>query len=196
MTPADVPPFAEPVRAEMRRGEIVRWSGSPEGPPPLGLVAVIMLFGLVWTGLTLQWEGAALGFLWDSWLGDNRSKTPVGVAAIMTAFGLPFVAVGFGMLGAPWLMARERRKTIYVVTSERLLKIVLGRRKKVEVLEARQIFEIVRTDRRSGLGDVEVLRSTRTDSDGDLIEAKVKLESLRDSRGAEAALSALARKTD
>ncbi|MCB1544872.1 MAG: hypothetical protein KDJ30_11545, partial [Rhodoblastus sp.] len=67
--------------------------------------------------------------------------------------------------------------------------------RKVESVEARQIFQVMRADRRNGFGDVEISRSTKTDADGDLIEARVKLESLRDARGAETALNALARKS-
>ena len=164
MTRAETPPFAEAVRAELRRGEIIRWSGSPEGPPPLGFVAFILIFGGVWTCFSLVWESAALGLFWDAWFAENRSGTPRGVAALMTAFGLPFVAVGLGMLASPWFIARKRRKTIYVVTDQRFLLIRLGDRKEVSSVEARQIFEIVRKEVSRGLNDIEISRSTKTDS--------------------------------
>lgn len=195
MTQTSVSGFSDAVRTELRRGEIVRWAGSPEGPMPLAPLAFILAFALFWTGLSLSWEAAALGFFWDAWFGANVSRTPRWVAVIMAVFGAPFVAVGVGLLASPLIMARKRRATVYVVTDQRLLKIESWRGRKVESVEARQIFQVMRADRRNGFGDVEISRSTKTDADGDLIEARVKLESLRDARGAETALNALARKS-
>ena len=193
MTQALVSGFPEAAR-ELRRGEIVRWAGSPEGPPPLAPIAFIAIFALFWTGLSLVWEAAALGFFWDAWFGENRSHTPRWIAVVMALFGAPFVVVGLGMLVAPWFMIRQRRGTIYIVTDQRLLTIRRGRKRETESIEARQIFQVIRTDHGNGFGDVEVARSTKTDSEGDLVEARAKLEGLRDARGAEAALVALARR--
>ncbi len=186
-------PLAVPVNAELRRGEIVRWSGRPEGPPPILTLLVGGLFALVWMGFSLVWESSALYFFWDSWFGAGVTNTPRVVSLIMAVFGLPFVAVGLGMLAYPLLAARRRRNTIFVVTNQRLMRLNLARVASVESIEARQIFQTVRKDRANGFGDVEVLRSTATDSDGHLIEAKFTLDGLHDARGAEKALAELAR---
>lgn len=192
MTQAIVSGFPD-AASELRRGEIVRWAGAPEGPAPRAQIVFLLLFAVFWTGLSLLWEASAVRFFWDAWFGENRSHTPRWIAVFMALFGAPFVAVGAGLLVAPWFMARARRNTLYLVTDQRLLTIRRGRWRKVESIEARQIFQVTRIDRRNGFGDVEVARSTKKDSDGDLIEATAKLEGLRDARGAETALQALAR---
>lgn len=182
------------ARGELRRGEIVRWAGAPEGPAPLLPLAFLIVFGLFWTGMSILWEWLAVAFAWDAWIGDNVSRTPRWLALAFALFGAPFVVVGFGVLASPWLAIRKRRNTLYVVTDQRLLKIESGRSKSVESIEARQIFEVARKDKPYGFGDVEVSRSTATDSEGELIQARFTLDSIRDARGAEAALNALARR--
>ena len=46
---------------------------------------------------------------------------------VMALFGLPFVLIGLGMLLAPFAAFRTARRTVYVVTSKRLMTINEGR---------------------------------------------------------------------
>jgi hypothetical protein len=119
--PADA---RDQVRRELERGEVVRWAGKPRWAAALPAMALTLAFGLVWTSFTIVWEGAALGFAWDAFIGENRSKTPRWVAGLMAAFGLPFVLVGLGMLYQPVKMLRRARNLVYAVTDRRLIEIV------------------------------------------------------------------------
>ena len=94
------------VVREMRAGEKTQWVGYPI-PTKFAIKegTTTFLFGIPWTAFVLFWEYNAI------------KSGPL----IMQLWGIPFVVIGLYLLTSPlWEFWRARR-TIYVVTNQRLL---------------------------------------------------------------------------
>ncbi|MBK9081747.1 MAG: hypothetical protein IPL88_06520 [Rhizobiales bacterium] len=183
-----LPPDArEQVRRKLERGEVVRWAGKPRWTAAIPAIALTLAFGLVWTGFAVVWEGAALGFAWDAFIGENRSKTPRWIAGLMAAFGLPFVLIGLGMLYQPVKMLRRARRLVYAVTDRRLIEIVGAEATSTWPASIRNVRRL----RLPIVGGSIVVSHGRARTDGDMEDVTTRLDGV-DDNGAEQALNALA----
>jgi hypothetical protein len=110
-----------PIDDLLGPGEKLLWAGRPPQKLVMFNIGDLFLipFFLVWTGFACFWELAAIGiFLSD----------PASPAIIMPLFGLPFVAIGFFMLGGRFAGdVMVRRSTYYALTDRRVM-IVTGRK--------------------------------------------------------------------
>jgi hypothetical protein len=135
-----------PVEGLLGPGERVLWAGKP--PQKLLVLNAgdlfLVPFFLFWTGFSCFWELAALGIL----LSD-----PVSPGICMPLFGLPFVAIGFGMLGARFVgEPMARRSTHYALTDRRVM-IVTGRKSQtVTSVPLEKIENVGMTVHRNGTG--------------------------------------------
>ena len=94
------------VAREMRAGETTRWVGYPI-PTKFAIKDGIrnFLFGIPWTAFVVFWESAVI-----------KSGS-----VFMTLWGVPFVVVGLYLLTSPVWEYLQARRTVYVVTNQRLI---------------------------------------------------------------------------
>ena len=105
------------VQEELSPGEKLAWVGRPR---PSRLIAEAMpsfVFGLFFTGFAFFWIFAAGGGMGPPRIGRRGGGAP----SVFLVFGIPFVLAGVGMLAAPFVAARNARKTCYALTDRRAI---------------------------------------------------------------------------
>jgi hypothetical protein len=127
---------------EIAFGERLLWMGRPRARRSWWQCWPIVLFGIPWTAAALVWTlmAASVG----------------GIASLLSLFGLPFVAIGVGALLAPLWILRSAARTVYAVTDRRLLVLTFGRTLR-SVSIGRGQWDMKRTERRDGSGDLELV---------------------------------------
>lgn len=138
----DTEPSALAVaQREMRSGERLIWADRP-APGRMAL-----------SGLALTAFGSVFGGFAAFWIAGAASMTPedAGVFSFFPLFGVPFLLVGLGMMLAPVWIWMAAKKTVYAITSERLV-IIRGNR--VQSFEPDEIEELERREGGDGSGDV------------------------------------------
>jgi hypothetical protein len=149
--PGNVAPAAEwkqsPIDGLLSPGEKVLWAGKP--PQDLLILNAgdlfLIPFFLFWTGFACFWEAMAIAGLVEGGMD--------GPGICMPLFGLPFVAIGFFMLGARFAGdVLVRRSTFYALTGRRVM-IVTGRKGRTLVsVPLEKIDNIGLTIHRNGTG--------------------------------------------
>ena len=131
----------EIIQRELEEGERVIWAGQPLQGIQFRRSDIFMIpFSLLWGGFALFWEWTVI---------QNDAPLP------MMLFGIPFVLIGlYIMIGRFFLEAKQREKTFYGVTNERIL-IVSGLTKKtVNSLNLRTLNDLSLTETSSGQGTI------------------------------------------
>jgi hypothetical protein len=134
------PLAAQKVQSELMPRESIYWAGMPNP----GVIFhsddwSAIPFTLIWTGFFVFWEGNALG-VW----GQN-ARTDV----FMALWGIPFLVVGNYMVWGRFLVdAWLKRRTYYAVTSQRVLVLQEGWRRKTSTT----FLEAIPTIEREGTG--------------------------------------------
>lgn len=109
---------------ELDSSERLLWAGQPDPGRMARQGGCLAAFGIPWTLFAVFWTVTASGIggiISSGFPGGSR-----GPGALFGLFGLPFIAVGLGLLTAPFWMARRARRTIYAVTDKRALIIEGG----------------------------------------------------------------------
>ena len=105
---ATLPPSAmKRLRAALAPGETILWIAQPKGRAAPPGARMLQLFAIPWTAFAIFWMASAIGL---------TSGGPSGFGIIFSLFGLPFVAVGIGMLTAPYWARKVRAATVQAVT--------------------------------------------------------------------------------
>lgn len=165
------------VRKEVA-GELIRWVGmSPAGRMFLYSTPV-WLMGIPWLAFSLFWEATVIGGLFG--LKGAPRGMPSGMGWVMALFGLPFIAIGIGMVLAPFWAARKARHTAYVLTDKRLLTITAGRSTTVRSVDPRRIVAVEYTKRTDGSGNIDLTLGFARDSDGDTVTKSERLWAVPD----------------
>src|SRR5579884_2741336 len=121
--------------------ERLLWAGTPSAPRFRWADIGWLVFGTLWMASVLT---TAIGALVD---GANPARYIVVLP--FTAFGLYAVA------GRRWLAARSRRRTVFGVTSRRVVTLYHGRRETaVDTASLKSLGAIRTTIRRDGRGDL------------------------------------------
>lgn len=161
----------EPLRSltqkELRPGEIVRYAAQPD-PPRAGLPAFLIWgFAIPWNAFSFTFFSIGLWMVYDLVMGAGPQKNEQWFVLLVPVFSLPFVAVGLGMLGAPFWMMRVARRTVFVITDRRIFSLCSGRSTKVVSCDPARIQTITRKECPDGSGTLKLVTGGYRDTDGD-----------------------------
>lgn len=184
IAPADLPDDLRRAVISEFAGEPIRWAGQPSAHTAFWRSAAIWLFAVPWTLFALFWESLALGSF--SAIGETEGGESSWFGVVFVLFGLPFIAIGLGMMAAPFWLARRARRSIWVITARRIACLTLGRRGvAVRSILPRTIFAIERTEKPDGSGTLKLVFGEGRDSDGDKVERSETLQGIPDVRRVE-----------
>jgi hypothetical protein len=154
--------------------EPVLWVGQPDAGLVFRSSLVIWLFGIPWTGFTLMWEAVAISPFLSPWLISPESlpKAAKTASLFMVLWGLPFVAIGLGMMAAPFWVHREARNQAHAVTDRNIYSVTAhrGGSRKIDKTDIAKITHIERIERPTGFGTLKIYRGKTRDSEGDLVD--------------------------
>lgn len=172
-------------------GEPVRWTGQPSARAAFLRSLPIWLFAIPWTAFALFWEVMALGGFLG--FGGPQASRGSSLGSVFVLFGLPFVAVGIGMMAAPFWMAWRTRRSAWVISARRIACVTLGLRGiLVRSILPREIMTFERTELPDGSGSLKLVFGDGRDSDGDKVERSQSIEGIPDVRKVEDLLRAMA----
>ena len=135
---SNVPPEIQKHLEPMER---ILWSGQPkQGIIFRGSDALLFPFSLLWGGFAFFWEYSAL---------------TKGAPLFFALFGIPFVVIGaYLIVGRFYVEAKQREKTYYGVTSERVLIVSGVLQQKIKSLTLRTLSDVSLTESRDGTGSI------------------------------------------
>jgi hypothetical protein len=139
-----LPPEVEArVLGEIEPNEAIAWVGRPHRGRFFLSMLPIFFFGVPWTAFSVCWIAMA-------------SRAPGGMGLIFPLFGLPFVALGVGMLAAPFWAQRRAGQVAYVVTDRRVIFFEpnFPSGQKVVSLRTGEFGPLERIERDDGSGDL------------------------------------------
>ncbi len=139
------PEVEERVLAEVERGESIVWVGRPGGGRFFLSVLPVFVFGVPWTAFSIFWVAMA-----------SQARGPGAIGIMFPLFGLPFIAIGAGMLAAPFWAQRRSGQVAYVVTNRRVIFFEpnFPSGQKVVSLRPGEFGPIERVERGDGSGDI------------------------------------------
>lgn len=149
------------------RGERLLWAGQPDPKIALKSMIGIWILAIPWTAFALFWEAMAIG----GWITGHTKGMQGWSGLMMVLFGVPFVAIGLGMMAGPFWSARIARKSIYVLTDQRL--VYLSEKRNGVAIKStwpKDIHSLEKTVDRSGKGSLKISYGSTRDSEGDLVE--------------------------
>jgi len=135
------------ISQELDSGEDLLWAGRPQQGIVFRSADIFMVpFSLFWGGFAIFWEIMALRI-------PREKSGPVGI--VFPLFGLPFVIVGLYLIFGRFLVdARQRKKTYYGLTNQRVI-IVSGLfARRVKSLTLRTLTDVSLSERADMRGTI------------------------------------------
>jgi hypothetical protein len=134
--------LSEDIRRELSAGEQFHWWGRPRQGVILRSADVFLIpFSSLWCGFAIFWEISVL----------RMPDSP----RFFALWGIPFVVVGvYFVVGRFLVEARERSRTFYAVTSERVLIVAGLFRPTVTSLNLRTLSDLSLSAKNSGEGSI------------------------------------------
>jgi hypothetical protein len=126
---------------ELNAGEQLLWSGRPaQGWRLRPSDAFLIPFSLMWGGFAIFWECSVIA-----------TKAPL----LFKLWGIPFVAVGIYIIfGRFYTDAKQRARTFYGVTTDRVLIVSGVRTRAVQSLSLRTLTDVSMTEKADGSGTI------------------------------------------
>lgn len=153
---------------ELLPGERVHYAAQPDWRGERGQMILIFFFGVFWSMIALTFFGLSLGALSGLVpIKDTSKQMSAPLAWFMFFFSLPFVAIGLGLLAAPFLGIRKSKNTAHAITDARLINVYGGKDAGVETYKLDAINFIRRRDLKGGRGNLSIGYGVGKDSDGD-----------------------------
>ena len=131
----------EVIQSELESGERLLWAGQPaQGIKLRGSDFFMVPFSFLWGGFAIFWEYSVI---------QN------GAPFFFMLFGIPFVLIGiYIMFGRFFIEAKQRAKTFYGLSNERVV-IASGMfSKKVKSLNLRTLADITLSESSNGSGSI------------------------------------------
>jgi hypothetical protein len=118
------------IRRELGPGERLLWCGRPRQGIAFRRADFVMVpFSLMWGGFAFFWEYSVL----------SMGKAPIFFAL----WGTPFVLIGIYIIAGRFFVdAKQRERTVYGVTSERIVIVSGLLSRKIKSLNIRSLFEV------------------------------------------------------
>ena len=134
-------------------GERLLWSGRPKQGILFRAADILLIpFSLLWGGFAIFWESMALSMLFKPGVRDAFPP----VAVVFPLFGLPFVAMGLYLIFGRFLVDRKQReKTTYGVTNERVIILSGIFRSTVKSLSLNSLADLSLAERSDGSGTIQ-----------------------------------------
>jgi hypothetical protein len=133
--------MADEIRRQLSASERVLWSGQPkQGVIIRASDALMIPFSLLWGGFAFFWEWSVI-----------HSDAP----GFFVLWGIPFVLAGiYLVVGRFFVEARQRAKTHYAVTNERVLIVSGLLRPTVKSLSLRSLSDVSLSESANGEGTI------------------------------------------
>lgn len=146
----------------------MRWTGRPAAGGSFWRTAPIWLMGIPWTAFSGAMFAALVAAVIAGPPADRVVPTWEFVAvAVAIIFVGAFLLIGLGMVGAPFWVWWKSRRTLFVVTDRRLVRMTLGATREVKSYDLAKIISTDRRAKRDGSGTLMVVTRVYKDSDGD-----------------------------
>jgi hypothetical protein len=180
-----VPQVEASIRSQFSRERMI-WRGGPDPGSAFRAALPVLIFAIPWTAFCVFWEASALN---EAFRLVSRGKGFAFSTWIMPLWGIPFLLIGLALLSAPWYGARRARKTVLLLTDERLAAVYETRGRIVtRYTPYYEITTVEVTELRDGRGHIKLVRGKGRDSDGDTVERAETYEHVHDVRRLEAML--------
>jgi hypothetical protein len=170
------------VEPELENGEQLLWVGKPS--PNRMLIPSILPFGF-----GVVWTTFAVNFIYQWNRGPNDVQGPGGLFGLQgilsNLFFVPFILIGTGALLTPIWFYLKAKRTVYCVTSGRILIVQNRRSRKVESYGPPDIGPIERTERADGSGNLTFARRDYSDNDGHQRSQDIQFVGIPDVRSVE-----------
>lgn len=129
------------ITSELAVAEKVLWAGQPrQGLVLRGADAFLIPFSLLWGGFAIFWEVSVIA---------------VGAPLFFALFGLLFVVVGLYLIvGRFFFEARQRTRTFYAVTNDRIIILSGLLSRTVKSIDLRTLGEMSLSERKNGRGSI------------------------------------------
>lgn len=160
------PELEQVIRQELSDGEKLLWAGRPDPAQAARKYIAITVFGCVWTLFISVFLVITQKMLHQATGSGGGAGVDQMFRLVFTLGPGLFLLVGLGMIASPaWGYARARR-TIYAVTSQRLMIVTTGNTRSVVTFDERDLHQIHRTERADGTGSIVFALESYRDSNG------------------------------
>ena len=143
---------ASDLKSHLSSGEKLLWSGRPRPGIIFQPSDFFMIpFSLLWGGFAIVWEVMVL----DAVIGTNSDESSLAIRMIFPLFGMPFVIIGIYLIfGRFWVDKRQREKTVYGVTNQRILILSGILSPSLKSLNLRSLSDITLSEKTNGFGAI------------------------------------------
>lgn len=153
-------------------GMTVLWIGRPDWQKVLRWSMLFWIFAVPWTVFSVSWTLGAAAMIWGSPSDNMPSTMRTVIGVVFPLWGVPFVAIGVGMMAAPFWMARKAFNTAHILTTESLITLTATPTGSVDIksVHVGRVQGTSLHEWRDGTGTVKIHIGWKTDSDGDRVK--------------------------
>ena len=141
------------AQSELKGSESLVWSGVPNArDAAIGAIPETITGGIAFVGFAILWLVGAYRAAVSTPAASQKASSPLGLLMI----ALIFLTIGLLHFARPLWVYRRALRTVYVVTSHRVLIIRGSGSRSVNSLDPAEIVEVHCRERKGGSGDVRI----------------------------------------